>query len=135
MKPSTDPSFICQMDSGNVYLSQMQLLRGYCILSSEPVVSSINDLSTDERSVFLLDMVKIGDAIMKVTDAFRINYAIMGNSHPVLHAHIVPRYQWEPEILRKGLPWDHPDTFAESTQFDATRDQTLIDELRNILQM
>ena len=106
MEPSTDPSFICQMSSGCVYLSQMQFLRGYCILSSEPVVASINDLLLDERSFFLLDMVKIGDAIMKVTDAFRINYAIMGNNQPVLHAHIVPRYMWEPEKLRKGLPWE-----------------------------
>ena len=135
MKPSTDPSFICQMSSGYVYLSQMQFLRGYCILSSEPVVASINDLLPEARSVFLLDMVKIGDAILKVTDAFRINYAIMGNSQPVLHAHIVPRYMWEPDELRKGLPWDHPDIFAEATKFDAKRDQTLVDELRNILQL
>jgi diadenosine tetraphosphate (Ap4A) HIT family hydrolase len=134
MEPSTDPSFICQMSSGCVYLSQMQFLRGYCILSSEPVVASINDLLPDERSFFLLDMVKIGDAIMKVTDAFRINYAIMGNNQPVLHAHIVPRHMWEPEKLRKGLPWDHPEIFAEATQFDPKRDQTLVDELRNILQ-
>lgn len=117
-----------------MYLSQMQLLRGYCILSSEPVVASINDLLPEARSVFLLEMVRIGDAIMKVTDAFRINYAIMGNSHPVLHAHIVPRYYWEPEKLRQGLPWDHPDIFADATQFDATRDQELMNELRKILQ-
>ena len=135
MEPSADPSFICQMSSGYVYLSQMQFLRGYCILSSEPVVASINDLLPEARSVFLLDMVKIGDAILKVTDAFRINYGIMGNSQPVLHAHIVPRYMWEPDELRKGLPWDHPDIFAEATKFDAKRDQTLVDELRNILQL
>lgn len=49
-------------------------------------------------------MVKIGDAIMKVTDAFRMNYGIMGNSHPVLHAHIVPRYMWEPENSVKVYP-------------------------------
>jgi diadenosine tetraphosphate (Ap4A) HIT family hydrolase len=112
----------------------MQFLQGYCILSSEPVVASINDLLPGARSVFLLDMVRIGDAIMKVTDAFRINYAIMGNSHPVLHAHIVPRYMWEPEKLRKGLPRDHLEIFAEATQFDPNRDQILVDELRNILQ-
>jgi hypothetical protein len=41
---------------------------------------------------------------------------------------------WEPEKLRKGLPWDHPEIFAEATQFDPKRDQTLVDELGNILQ-
>jgi diadenosine tetraphosphate (Ap4A) HIT family hydrolase len=122
------------MRSGSVYLSQMQFLRGYCILSAEPVVASINELSPNARSAFLLDMVRIGDSLMEVTDAFRINYALMGNSQPILHAHIVPRYMWEPEKLRKGLPWDHPDAYAESTQFDAERDQLLMEQLRNILQ-
>jgi diadenosine tetraphosphate (Ap4A) HIT family hydrolase len=135
MNSNADPGFICRMRSGSVYLSQMQFLRGYCILSAEPVVTSINDMLPDARSIFLVDMVRIGDAIMEVTDAFRINYAIMGNSHPVLHAHIVPRYLWEPEKLRKGLPWDHPDTYAETTRYDAKRDQILVNQLKNILQM
>jgi diadenosine tetraphosphate (Ap4A) HIT family hydrolase len=129
-----DPGFICNLPSGSVYLSQMQFLRGYCILMAEPVVSSINDLTHDGRAVFLSDMVKIGDAILQVTNAFRINYALMGNNDPVLHAHIVPRYLWEPDKLRKGLPWDHPDAYSESTRFDAERDRELLEQLRNNLQ-
>jgi diadenosine tetraphosphate (Ap4A) HIT family hydrolase len=123
------------MRSGSVYLSQMQFLPGYCILSAEPVVASINDLLPDARSIFLLDMVRIGDAIMGVTDAYLINYALMGNSHPILHAHIVPRYLWEPENLRKGLPWDHPNTYSETTRYDEKRDKILVDRLRNILML
>lgn len=130
----TDPSFICRLSSGSVYLSQMQFLRGYCILMAEPQVESINSLSETDRTIFLTDMTKVGDALLEVTDAFRINYALMGNSDPVLHAHIVPRYQWEPEKIRKGLPWDHPDAYAASTRFDAGRDQGLVEELREILQ-
>ena len=53
-------------------------------------------------------MSTIGDALLEVTDAFRINYAIMGNSDPALHAHIVPRYMSEPEHIRKHLPWSYP---------------------------
>ena len=112
----------------------MQFLRGYCILMAEPQEESINSLSEADRTIFLTDMTKVGDALLQVTDAFRINYALMGNSDPVLHAHIVPRYRWEPERIRKGLPWDHPDTYAESTRFDAKRDRGLVEELREILQ-
>ena len=133
MKPISDSSFICRMRSGSVYLSQMQFLPGYCILSAEPVVKSINDLLPDAQSNFLLDMVRIGDAIIEVTDAYLINYALMGNSHPVLHAHIVPRYLWEPENLRKGLPWDHPNTHSETTRYDEKRDGELVDKIRNRL--
>lgn len=128
-----DPSFICHLPSGSLYLSQMQFLRGYCILVAEPEVSSINDLAPVARTIFLNDMVKVGDAILQVTDAFRINYALMGNNEPILHAHIVPRYTWEPENLRKGLPWDHPDAYTMSTRFNAKRDRELVEQLRKTL--
>ena len=125
-----DPRFICRMASGTVYLSTMQFLRGYCILVADPQIESINVLSPQARASFLSDMVIVGDAILKVTDAYRINYALMGNSDPILHAHIVPRYQSEPEELRKGLPWSHPDAYAETTCFDAQRDGELILKLK-----
>lgn len=101
---------------------------------AEPEVESINTLPPEKRAVFLTDMAKVGDALLKVTDAFRINYALMGNSDPILHAHIVPRYMWEPEKIRKGLPWDHPDAYSESTTFDVERDRSLMQDLRRILQ-
>ena len=46
---------------------------------------------------------------MKVTGAYRINYAIMGNSDPYLHAHIVPRYSDEPEEYLHDQPWSYPE--------------------------
>jgi hypothetical protein len=70
-----------------------------------------------------------GDAILVVTGVERINYYIMGNSDPVLHAYIVPRFASEPETLRKGLPWPHPDPFDPSTAFYALRDRELIEVL------
>lgn len=50
-------------------------------------------------------MVRIGDAILKATDSFRINYEILGNSEPELHAHIFPRYASEPEERRRMPAW------------------------------
>jgi diadenosine tetraphosphate (Ap4A) HIT family hydrolase len=50
-------------------------------------------------------MVKIGDAILKVTDSYRINYEILGNSEPELHAHILPRYMSEAEDKRRMPAW------------------------------
>lgn len=50
-------------------------------------------------------MVRIGDAILKRTDSFRINYEILGNSEPELHAHILPRYESEPEERRLMPAW------------------------------
>ena len=110
-------------------LCDLQFLSGYCILLADPVVSSLNDLSQAKRSEFLCDMATVGDALLEVTGAYRINYAIAGNSDPYLHAHIVPRYMTEPEILRKGLPWSHPQAEMDSMVFDYERDKLLIQRL------
>lgn len=128
-RTGNDPCMICQLPSGWVFLCNLQFLRGYCILQSDPVVSSINDLTRAQRSEFLSDMVLVGDALLEVTEAYRINYFIAGNSDPSLHAHIVPRYLSEPENQRQGVPWDHPLAYDESTRFDAQRDKQLIQQL------
>jgi hypothetical protein len=75
---------------------------------------------SDQRVQYLLDMSMIGDALMEVTGAYRINYAIMGNSDPALHAHIVPRYLTEPEPYRTNTPWSYPKEVMESSLFDAS---------------
>jgi hypothetical protein len=70
-------NFICKLPSGWVFLSNMQFLRGYCILQAYPVVESINILEPKQRSNFLCDMALIGDALLEVTKAYRINYALL----------------------------------------------------------
>jgi diadenosine tetraphosphate (Ap4A) HIT family hydrolase len=125
----TEPSLISQMPSGWVVLCAMQYLPGYCILLPDPVVPSLNALNREKRAEYLCDMAAIGDALLEITDAFRINYAIMGNSDPALHAHIVPRYMSEPEQIRKHLPWSYPQTFMDERLFDYDRDLELMKKL------
>lgn len=125
-RAGTNPTVICHVPSGWAVLCDTQFLRGYCILLADPVVFSLNDLSLQDRPVFLRDMAAIGDALLEVTEAYRINYAIAGNTDPYLHAHIVPRYMSEPEELRKGLPWSHPKAEREAMLFDYERDQQLM---------
>jgi len=111
-----------------------QFLSGYCILLADPPVASLNELSNAKRAEFLCDMATTGDALLEVTEAYRINYAIAGNTDPYLHAHIVPRYMSEPEELRKGLPWSHPRSERESILFDADRDKVLMDGLKQAIE-
>jgi diadenosine tetraphosphate (Ap4A) HIT family hydrolase len=120
--------------SGWVVLCDLQFLSGYSILLSDPVVSSLNDLNRAQLAEFLCDMATVGDALMEVTGAYRINYAIAGNTDPYLHAHIVPRYLTEPEALRKGLPWSHPQAEIDTMLFDYDRDKALIKQLRQAIE-
>jgi diadenosine tetraphosphate (Ap4A) HIT family hydrolase len=124
-----EPALICQVPFGWVALCALQFLRGYSILMPDPVVSSLNDLSLAQRAQYLGDMALVGDALLEVTGAYRINYAILGNTDPVLHAHIVPRYRDEPDEWRSGLPWSYPDEVVYGKKFDPQRDQELVREI------
>jgi diadenosine tetraphosphate (Ap4A) HIT family hydrolase len=104
-RAGTNPSVIARLPSGWAVIGDVQFLPGYCLLLGDPVVPSLNDLSCQARAQFLEDMVRIGDAILKSTDSFRINYEILGNSEPELHAHVIPRYASEPEERRLMPAW------------------------------
>ena len=127
------PGLICRMPSGWVVLADMQYLKGYSILLADPVVPSLNDLSRQQRADFLLDMVTIGDALMQVTGAYRINYAVMGNSDPALHAHIVPRFSDEPDAYLHDQPWSYPREIQMGRMLDMEIDRELIDQLKKVI--
>ncbi len=125
----TNPTVICQMPSGWAVLCDVQFLRGYTILLSDPVVPDLNALDREHRAQYLLDMATIGDALLEVTGAFRINYEILGNLDPALHAHIIPRYASEPEELRKGPAFFYDKDFRNSIKFDYERDKELMQQI------
>ena len=96
---------ICRLASGWVVMGDVQFLPGYCLLLPDPVVPSLNDLDAQARATYLLDMARIGDAVLQATGALRMNYEILGNSEPELHCHLFPRYASEPEKHRKMPAW------------------------------
>jgi diadenosine tetraphosphate (Ap4A) HIT family hydrolase len=86
-------------------MGERQVLPGYCLLLPDPVVGHLNDLQLLPRAQFLSDMALIGDALLDLTGAVRINYAIFGNVEPALHAHVFPRQASEPAATRTAQPW------------------------------
>lgn len=100
-----NPRVIARLYSGWAVFGERQFVRGYALLLPDPVVPNLNALGVHERSAFLTDMTRLGDALLKVTGALRINYAMLGNEEPALHAHVIPRYLDEPEALRAAHPW------------------------------
>src|ERR1700759_4016473 len=94
------PAAIAKLPSGWVVMGERQVLPGYCLLLPDPVVAHLNALGAAARNQFLADMSFVGDALIAVTGALRINYAIFGNVEPALHAHMFPRRADEPEAMR-----------------------------------
>src|ERR1700761_9010794 len=126
-----DPRVIARLYSGWAVFGEKQFLRGYALLLPDPVVPTLNALGSKERTVFLLDMSRLGDALLKVTGALRINYAIFGNVEPALHAHVIPRYSDESERLRTAQPWAYD--WDAAPGFDRATHQELAEALRKEL--
>jgi len=143
-----EPRAVARLFSGWVLFGERQFVRGYVLLLPDPVVPSLNALAARERTQFLLDMARLGDAMLKATDAVRINYAILGNRDPALHAHIIPRYADEPEARlgdvdthvelivfeERGGRRVRPQDIArpEIERLDPRRSRTLDGELRDV---
>lgn len=128
------PYVIARMASGWAMLGDHQHLRGYSFLLPDPVVIHLTDLDSDGRAGFLLDMARIGDALLEVTDAVRINYEILGNAARALHAHVIPRYATEPPERRVGPVWWYPQETLRGVPFSMTAHGQLRDQLANALQ-
>lgn len=99
------PVFLARMQSGFAGLGDSQLLPGYCVLVAYPLVASLEDLSLEQRLIFLREMSLLGQAVFEVCSPLRMNYSIYGNYDHFLHAHIRARYTWEADERRKA-PYD-----------------------------
>ena len=128
----TNPFVVCRVPSGWVVLGDTQILPGYSILLSDPVVPDLNALSLDGRVIFLRDMSIVGDALLEATGAALINYEILGNADRALHAHIIPRYAEEPDETRRRPIWFSD--WNNAPKFDAERDRDLLQKLAEAIQ-
>lgn len=102
-----EPRVIARLYSGWAVFGERQFVRGYALLLPDPVVPTLNSLGAQERAAYMADVSRLGDAVLKLTGAVRINYAIFGNQEPALHTHVIPRYADEPEKYRTAHPWTY----------------------------
>ena len=103
-----NPLVIARMRSGFAVIGDDQRMPGYGVLLAAPQVNHLSDLPLPERTTFLADMSVLGEAIMGVVKPRRMNYEILGNTDAYLHAHVWPRYDWEPQEYRGGPVWRYP---------------------------
>jgi len=123
-----DPACIARLASGWAVLGDRQVLPGYCLLLPDPVVPHLNAMASDAQAAFLADMARLGQAVLELTGALRINYAMFGNLEPALHAHVFPRFDSEPEGLLAAHPWSYD--WSKARPFDAVADGALLEALR-----
>lgn len=127
-----NPYVITRLKSGWLVIGDVQPLPGYCVLLADPVVADLTDLNESKRAEYCLDMACVGDALLKATDAYRVNYEILGNSEPALHAHIMPRYKIEPDEKRNFSPFASYN-WKTSRPVNFSDDKSFIETMRELL--
>lgn len=129
------PYFVYEFETSYVELSKSQFWEGYCILFSKGDYDHLTDMPAHVREKYLMEMSILGEAMLEVLGAARINYNILGNSHPIVHAHLFPRYDWEDEELRKTVVWKYDPSFFsdEAYRFNETKHAELKATLAQVI--
>ena len=112
-------------------MGDVQFLRGYSLLLPDPVVPHLNEMDDKTRRIFLYEMSVVGDVILEITGAVRINYEMLGNVERALHAHVFPRFEDEPEELRLKPVWFYD--WENAPAFDASRDNEIMQVIAAVL--
>jgi diadenosine tetraphosphate (Ap4A) HIT family hydrolase len=89
-----EPGKIAIFDLGisKLFLIKNQYVPGYCVLLCNRHIIEPHELTNSERAQFFNDMASAGKALQQAFNADKMNYNILGNVVPHLHAHIIPRY-------------------------------------------
>ena len=103
-----DLRLLRRMRSGFAVMNDTQFLPGYCLLLGYPEAGHLLHLDRKHRNLFFDDMGLLGEAVMQATECVRVNFSVYGNLDPFLHAHVVPRYDWEEPEHRTVPPLSYP---------------------------
>ena len=102
-RAGTNPTVLARMPQAFAVIGDTQFLPGYCVLLvDDPSIDRLTDLPRQQRLEFLESMDTLGQAVETACRALdpgfrRMNYEILGNTDAYLHAHLFPRYEWEPQ--------------------------------------
>ncbi|MFF2554871.1 diadenosine tetraphosphate hydrolase [Nocardia sp. NPDC058058] len=109
-----NPTVMRRLDAGFAVIGDVQFLPGYSVLlTDDPLAQRLSDLPRGRRLAYLADMDRLGEAVERVCTrldpAFRrVNLEILGNTDSFLHAHVWPRFDWEPKHLVHNPVWLYP---------------------------
>lgn len=91
----------------DAYLQRADVQRGYTIVIWRGRhVAEPTELDPDEAAQYWRELLRVGRAIEVALRPVKLNYDLLGNSLPHLHAHVIPRYADDP---RPGWPFPFPE--------------------------
>ncbi len=110
----------------DAYLQRAAIQRGYTVaVWRGRHVAEPTDLGADEAVLFWQELLAVGRALIDCFEPVKLNYQLLGNSLPHLHAHVIPRYALDP---RPEWPFPFPDD--EPPPFPGDELRADVDRLR-----
>ena len=110
----------------DAYLQKERIQRGYSVVIWRGRhVAEPTELSESEAARYWRELLEAGRRLERLGPV-KVNYEILGNSLPHLHAHVIPRYADDP---RPGWPFPFPD--GDPGQVDEAEFRTDLEALRS----
>jgi diadenosine tetraphosphate (Ap4A) HIT family hydrolase len=94
-------------DVSDAYLRRAGIQRGYTIVTWRGRhVAEPTELRPEEASAYWSELLRVARALEEHLRPVKLNYNLLGNEVPHLHAHVIPRYADDP---RPGWPFPFPE--------------------------
>lgn len=91
----------------DAYLRRTSTQKGYTIVIWRGRhVAEPTELTEAEAALWWRELMLVGHALEQHFEPVKLNYELLGNTVPHLHAHVLPRYADDP---RPGWPFPWPD--------------------------
>lgn len=106
-----NPTVLQELTGGYAVVGDVQFLPGYCVLlGKDPRARALAEMPRLDRVRFLADTDILATAVEQACREFdpalrRVNIEILGNADAFVHAHVWPRYEWEPPHLISRPVW------------------------------
>lgn len=88
--------FVAELASSHLRMPRNQFVRGYCVLVCRVHVKEPHELPPGQQVAFFGELTAAARALESVFQPIKMNYLILGNQVPHLHAHLVPRFADDP---------------------------------------
>ena len=129
IKSSTNPYFVCELETGYVIIGDHQHFYGYTLFLYKEHVTELHFIPKEIRQKHLEEMSLVYEAVYNAFKPEKMNCESLGNGHAHLHWHLFPRNPNDTSI--RGPVWWMP---KEEMWDDSKRPTTTqLDEMKEML--
>lgn len=83
---------IAHLRVSRVFLFKEQTYHGRCLVAYDGHVNDLNELSDEQRNLFMADVADVTRAMQRLFKPEKINYGAFSDKLSHLHFHLAPKY-------------------------------------------